>query len=80
MENLKLPRCPDEASNVPGGGGLLAGLPASVRGSGLEFLFGVADGQGGLTIGQVNPDALVLGRPEGNYLPATGQKILSGQW
>ena len=59
---------------MPGGGGLLAGLPAPVRASGLEFLFGVADGQGGLTIGQVNPDALVLGRPEGNYLPATGPK------
>jgi hypothetical protein len=74
MENLKLPRWPDEASKVFGGGGLLDGLPAPVRSSGLDFLLGGADGQGGLTIGQVDPGALVLGRPEGNYLPATGPK------
>ena len=71
MKNLKLPRWPDEASDLAGGGGLLDGYPAPVRGSGLEFLFG---GQGGLTIGQVDPNALVLGRPEGNYQSASGQK------
>jgi hypothetical protein len=74
MENLKLPRWPYEASKVFGGGGLLDGLPGPARSSGLDFLFGGTDGQGGLTIGQVDPGALVLGRPEGNYLPATGPK------
>ena len=37
-------------------------------------LAGRTDRQGGLTIGQVDPGVLVLGRPEGNYLPATGPK------
>lgn len=74
MENLKLPRWPDEASDLAVGGGLLDGLPEPVRGSGLEFLFGGTDGQGGLTIGQVDPGALVPGRPEGSFLPATGPK------
>lgn len=73
MENLKLPRWPDEASDLVGGG-LLDEYPKPARGSGLEFLFGGIDGQGGLTIGQVDPGALVPARPEGNYLPAAGPK------
>ena len=40
-----------------------------VRASGLDFLLGETGDQGGaLTIGQVDPGALVLGPPEGNYL------------
>lgn len=70
MGNLEMPRWPDAASR--GAGGLLGGLPPPARGSGLDFLFGETDGQGGLTIGQVDPGALVPGRPEGNYLSVPG--------
>jgi len=72
MGNLKMPRWPDEVSR--GAGGLLDGLPPPVRGSGLDFLFGEADGQGGLTIGQVDPGALVPERLEGDYLSVPGPK------
>jgi len=51
---------------------LLDGFPPPIDTNGLEFLFGARNGP--LTIGQVDPDRLVLGRPEGNYLPATGPK------
>ena len=80
MENLKMPRWPDEANQVLAADGLLDGLPAPAWSSGLDFLLGGADGQrDALTIGQVDPGRLVLGRPEGIYLSASGQKILSGR-
>jgi len=76
MANLEMPRWPEEErSAVPGG--LLAGLPQPVESSGLEFLFGPGETggrNGALTIGQVDPAGLVLGRPEGNYLSAPGAK------
>jgi len=54
---------------------LLDGLPPPVRASGLDFLLGETGDQGGaLTIGQVDPGALVLGPPEGNYLSVPGPK------
>jgi len=75
MENLKLSHWPDEASDVFTGDGLLDGLPPPVRSSGLDFLLGGARGQGdALTIGQVDPDRLVLGRPEGNDHSVRGPK------
>jgi len=75
MENLKLPCWPDEASDVFSSSGLLDGLPPPTRSSGLDFLLGRAGGQGrALTIGHVDPDRLVLGRPEGNYHSVPGAK------
>ena len=74
MAGLEMPRWPDEKNDASAGGGLLDGLPPPVRGSGLDFLLG-GDGQNGaLTIGQVDPDRLVLGRPEGNYHSVPGAK------
>lgn len=58
-------------------GGLLDGLPKPVEASGWKWLLGpqVAGGRSDtMTIGQVDPDELVLGRPDGNYLSAPGPK------
>jgi len=77
MGNLKMPRWPDEVSR--GAGGLLDGLAPPVRGSGLDFLFGEADGQGGLTIGQVDPGRWFRGGRKAIICPCRGQKILLGR-
>lgn len=77
MGNMEMPRWPDEASNASGAGGLLDGLPTPVRSSGLDFLLGgISEPKQvrtpALTIGQVDPDELMLGRPDGNYPPMAG--------
>jgi hypothetical protein len=75
MANLEMPRWPDEKNDASAGGGLLDGLPTPVWGTGLNFLLGETGEQSDpLTIGQVDPDALVLGRPDGNYHPVQGPK------
>jgi hypothetical protein len=79
----------DEAAPVPTPGGLFDELPGADIGSSLHLLMdpkdietidwdhGPAGGSQGtppLTIGQVDADHLVLGRPDGDYLPASGPK------
>jgi hypothetical protein len=79
----------DETAPVPTQGGLFGGLPSADIGTSLHLLMdprdietidwghepaGGSQGTPPLTIGQVDPDHSVPGRPDGDYLPASGPK------
>ncbi len=80
----------DETAFTPTPGGIFDGLSSPDPGSSLHLLmdpkdiatidglheaaYGDQRSAAPLTIGQIDPDHLVLGHPDGNYLPVTGPK------